>query len=99
MENKLPKVYVNPIDHEINNSQRIYKSNMSENFDTGRKVSIDDIDKIINDRHHILKSKVRVVMMDNNIKNKILVSRINDELLFMDGEKINVRDIKEISLK
>lgn len=83
--NRLPKVFVNPIDKTINNEQKYFRSD--EN--TNKAVNISDIDSLLNSNRHIYRSRVRI----NGVE-KIIIKRVGDYLLTIDNEKINISDIR-----
>ena len=92
---KLPKVYVNPINHNIENAQQSYKSNMRGISLNNKHISTNDVDKILNSKKHIYRSRVRL-QIDNENFEKVIVSRNNDFLITIDNEKIPIKSINSI---
>ncbi|MBR5662980.1 MAG: hypothetical protein IKX00_05010 [Bacilli bacterium] len=82
--NKLPKVFANPINKDIINEQKLYRSDR-KNSST---VSINEIDNLLNSNRHIYRSKVKI-----NGEVKVIIKRVGDYLLAIDNEKINIHDI------
>ena len=91
--NKLPKVYANPINHNINNDQKSYTSHRSNHRSSS--VTITDIDRILNNIRRIKPSKVQL-NINGDICEKVLVARKNDYIITIDNEKININDILSI---
>ena len=84
----LPKVFASPINKEINNEQKYYRSD-----EKNSSVSIYDIDKVLNSNKYLFRSKVKI-----NGEIKTVIKRVNNYLLTIDNEKININDIKKIEL-
>lgn len=94
MMKKIPKVYVNPINKDIDNEQKYFRSgNINSNYSKG--ISLYDIDKVLNSNKHIYRSKVRL-NINNNYVEKIIVSRSNNYLITIDNEKIPISNIFSI---
>lgn len=87
--NKLPKVFANPINKNINNEQKYFKSD--RNISSG--VSISDIDNLLNSNRFIYRSKVRI-----NGEEKVIIKRVGDYLLTIDNERININDINDFKI-
>ena len=87
--NKLPKVFANPINKNINNEQKYFKSD--RNISGG--VSISDIDNLLNSNRFIYRSKVRI-----NGEEKVIIKRVGDYLLTIDNERININDINDFKI-
>lgn len=91
---KIPKVYVNPINKDIDNEQKYFRSgNTNSSYSKG--ISLYDIDKVLNSNKHIYRSKVRL-NINNNYVEKIIVSRSNSYLITIDNEKIPISNIFSI---
>lgn len=94
MMKKIPKVYVNPINKDIDNEQKYFRSgNTNSSYSKG--ISLYDIDKVLNSNKHIYRSKVRL-NINNNYVEKIIVSRSNSYLITIDNEKIPISNIFSI---
>ena len=92
---KLPHVFVSPINHHLDNEQETYSS---RNSFSNISMDVDrEINKILNNNKKNLKTKVKIYM-DNYEKEIYLVSRTNNFILTIDNEKININDIKKIEL-
>lgn len=94
---KLPKVFQNPFDHNLDNDQRCYVSFNENNIVTRKNVSIEDIDEILNDKHHIFKPSVKLTT-DGGVVNCKIVSRTKTDILTMDNKKISISSIKSIEI-
>lgn len=93
--NKLPRVFANPINHDINNEQKSYRSDRNTNNQTST-VTLYDIDKILKNRS-VFGAKVKVCI-NNNYLVKTIVSRVDDNIFTIDNEKINIKDISSIDV-
>ena len=91
---KIPKVYVNPINKDIDNEQKYFRSG-NTNCSYSKGISLYDIDKVLNSNKHIYRSKVRL-NINNNYVEKIIVSRSNSYLITIDNEKIPISNIFSI---
>ena len=87
--NKLPKVFANPINKNINNEQKYFKSDRN----ISSVVSISDIDNLLNSNRFIYRSKVRI-----NGEEKVIIKRVGDYLLTIDNERININDINDFKI-
>lgn len=99
---KLPRVFQNPINHEINNVQRTYisfdKNGSNKVINNKSNISIiDKIDNILNDRHLIRKPNVLIVT-DNGDVNTRVVSRTRYDLITIDNKKIPINIVKDIKI-
>lgn len=83
--NKLPKVFANPINKDLNNEQKCFRSDRN----IRNTISIKEIDDLINSNRHIYRSRVKI-----NGEEKIIIKRVNDYLLTIDNEKIYINSIK-----
>ena len=93
--NDLPKVYQNEINHKINNEQEIFVSSKKEMVNN-KNINLKDIDLILNDRNHISKAKVKITLKNGKTISKYLISRDNNNLIFMDNTKLPISDISDI---
>lgn len=93
--NKLPKVFANPINKNINNEQTNYRS--YKDYSNREGISNLDVDRILNSNKHIFRSKVRILLNDNYVK-KTIISRNGDYIITIDNEKIPIKNIKSIDL-
>lgn len=91
---KLPKVYVSPIDKDLQNNKQLFYSKLSEESQNTKSV-IQKINDIFHSRNFVYKKDV-LVITKNGSKVISLVGRTNDALLSLDKEKILISDIIEI---
>ena len=92
---KLPRVYQNKIDHDINCGQDSFYSqnNFSSNH---RSIKVNDIFKGID---FIYKKRVEITLNNNMVLVKDIVSKNDKYLITIDNEKILINDIKDIKVK
>ncbi len=110
---KKPTVYVNKIDRQLNNNEKVYfsknenvknekeerKSSTSEIINNLNKKNIEQqIQEIFNSDNYIYKANVEIVTKDSTITKKI-IGRNSNYLITMDNELIPIADIKEIKNK
>ncbi|MBO4600802.1 MAG: hypothetical protein J5634_01035 [Bacilli bacterium] len=93
----LPRVFVNPIDHEINNEQKRYVSfDKNDRYhEPNKHISLSKIDEILNSKFYIKKPKVKIVTDNEEIYSQI-VTRTNSYVLTMDSKKIPINEIRDI---
>ena len=95
MKKELPKVYVNPIDHDLRNNEEIsFHSNIKPIINNEINIS-KKITEIFASSTHVYKSKVHIIT-DNDEFDTIIVGKTNNELLTLNGEKIAIDNIKNI---
>ena len=94
--NKLPKVFVNKIDHEIKNDQETFVSFDHRN-NTGENISLRDIDRILNTNKYIAGANVLVETENDLVKCRV-ISRTNNHIITIDNKKIPISKIKNIKL-
>lgn len=87
-----PKVFVNNINKEINNNKEEYYYK-GEVFDVNVKEKINEL-FLRND--FVYKNKVSITLKNNNNYVVDVVALKNNELITLDGNKINIDDIKNI---
>lgn len=91
---KLPKVFANPINKEINNVQSTY-------YDSGERTSPNPqninrkINEIFAQKSHVYKSRVKITFKDHT-EEKTIVGKTNMNLLTINGEMIKITDIIDI---
>lgn len=97
---KLPKVFVNPINHDVDNYQKIYvsSSKLDRNYHSEEKNIVKTIDNILGSSRHIYRTKVRIVLNDNKEREILIISRTKDYIITIDNERINIDDIKDIKV-
>lgn len=106
MEKKLPKVYANRIDKNINNNKKVAYSSSSEIIEEKEEVREDrtanfeksvnqKISDIFNSPRYVYKADVDITLKDKKIKVK-LVGKNNNKLITLDNELIPIDDIIDI---
>lgn len=89
MNNKLPKVFANPIDKNIKVNQ--------ESTLASEKVNDISIEEILDDKNkYLFNHKYKITLKDNKVIESSIISKMNNNLLTIDGDKINILDIKSI---
>lgn len=91
---KLPKVFQNPINHNLDNDQKVYTSFQKDDRSFKESLNIDDIFK---GKVFIYKRKVLLILDDNTSKEEYIVSRNSNSLITINNEKILISKIKNIS--
>ena len=89
MNNKLPKVYVNKIDKNLNINQ--------ESTISSSKVNDLDLDTILDDKNKYLFNHRYLITLKNNetIEDSIISKKVNS-ILTLNGKKIAIDEIKSI---
>lgn len=94
MEKDLPRVFVNPINKEINNNLDIYyKGRIKEvpkNIDITKKIN-----QIFASTSHVYKSKVKITTANDTFETTI-VGKSGSDLLSLNGERIHIDSIQNI---
>lgn len=100
MENKLPKVFANPFNKRISNTQEIFYSRMAPEVLRSHSVNeiIKKINNIFNSSSHVFKSNVLVTTKDG-IKEEVLIGKTSNSILTIDGKIINLSEIYDIEKK
>jgi len=92
---KLPRVYQNKIDYDINCGQDSFYSQNSFSSNH-RSIKVNDIFKGID---FIYKKRVEITLNNNMVLVKDIVSKNDKYLITIDNEKILINDIKDIRVK
>jgi hypothetical protein len=100
MDKELPKMYRTKINKPITSIQKIYRSNdNSIGNDSNYKYSNISIDKkinnIFNSYDYVYKADVTIVT-DNEIFEKRIIARNNNNLITIDNESIPINIIRDI---
>ena len=96
MKKDLPKVYANPIDKDIRNNDNIFYGK-NEELKLDRNINVyEKINQIFASPHHVYKSNVLVKTKNGELKTTI-VGKSGNFLLTLNGEKINMLDILDIT--
>ena len=101
MDKKLPKVFVNKIDHCINNNEKYYKDNkikkeFEENKNDDYNISVNEkINNLFSNSIHKYIIKAKIITVDDVIETKI-VGRNKNSILTLDKRVIPLKDIVDI---
>lgn len=112
MEKKLPKVFANKIEKELNNNEKVYyergiskvdNKEKTPEIDTTKKVKIPEeltinqkINKIFGSSRYVYKADVEIKLKDGNTVDKKIIGRNKNELITMDNELIKISLIDDI---
>lgn len=89
MNNKLPKVYVNKINKNLNINQ--------ESTISSSKPSNVDLDIILDDTNkYLFNHRYLITLKDNTTLEDSIISKKNDSVLTLEGRKIAINKIKNI---
>lgn len=98
MNNNLPRVYASPINKNLTNNLEYHVSNI--NSLEVRDVKHENIPKKINEifasPNHVYKSKVRIVLLNNEVLETTIIGKNGNYLLTLNGENISVNNILDI---
>ena len=103
MEKKLPKVFANKIDKNLNNNETVYynknelRSEQNDNSNSIFTVN-QKINQIFSSARYVYKADV-IITTKNGKMNKRIIGRNRNELITMDNEVINVNDILDIEFQ
>ena len=93
---KLPKVFANPINKDLNNNVELFRSDKKVEIKSSNLKDINKkINQIFGSNSHIYKSKVKITLKDGEIVTDI-VGSTNTNLLTLDGKLIKISDIIDI---
>ena len=103
MEKKLPKVFANKIDKNLNNNETVYYNKnelRSEQHDNSNSIFTvkQKINQIFSSARYVYKADV-IITTKNGKMNKRIIGRNRNELITMDNEVINVNDILDIEFQ
>lgn len=99
MEKKLPKVFANKIDKNLANNEKIYYEKeepikeikeKKENLNINQKIN-----KIFGSSRYVYKADVDITTKTDKFTKRI-IGRNRNELITMDNELINIKDIIDI---
>lgn len=94
---KLPKVFVSPINKKLNNTQDLFRSDTHKVNPVNNPKDINKkINAIFASNNHIFKSKVLITLKDQEITADI-VGKTNSNILTLDGKLIKIADIIDIN--
>ena len=84
---KLPKVYVNKISKELNNSQEMSR------VDSNRTISLDEV---FNPKKYAFNHKYSIILNDGREIRSSIISNYGSKILTIDNDLINIHEIKSI---
>lgn len=94
-----PKVFINNVNKNVKNNVYSYHYKYEKTNDE-KEININDvlrsISKLFSNEAFVYKIKAVITLKNNNILNKEIISLQNGYLISLDGDKINLSDIKEI---
>ena len=97
MNNKLPKVFANPVDHKIKNNSEVFST--INNTNVVNKVNKEDIIKKINNifasRNFTYKLNFKI-KTKNGIIEKRVIGKNDNYLITLDNDKILIDYIEDI---
>ncbi len=89
MNNRLPKVYVNKIDKNLNINQ---ESTISQS-----KFSFIDLDKILDDKDkYLFNHRYLITLKNHTTLEDSIISKQSNKILTLNNQKIDIDDIKSI---
>lgn len=95
MDKDLPKVYASPINKTLNNNKEVFYSH-DRNI---KEIKKEDIPRKVNEifasPHHVYKSNVKITTANSEF-NAVIVGKKDNQLLTINGERININDILNI---
>lgn len=103
MEKKLPKVFANKIEKSLKNNENVYYGKNEEKTikkdDNSKSLTIyQKINRIFSSSRYVYKADVIITLKDKTITKKI-IGRNKKELITMDNEIIEIKDILDIEFK
>lgn len=105
MKNKLPKVFANNIEKEINNNEKIYssyseqnkkKKEITENQFTKKNIN-QKINEIMNSKNYIYKTPVKIKTKNDEITTKI-IGKNRQNIITIDNKLIRIDEIIDIEI-
>ena len=99
MEKKIPKVFANTIDKELQNNSRFHysKGDYVRNEKRNNLISIEQkINEIFNSSRYVYKADVLITYKDGKVERKTIVGRNRNELITFDNKVIKNNDIIDI---
>lgn len=91
---KLPRVFQNKVSNLNANDQESYYSSNRTKLDRVSTINVSDIF----DKKFMYKRKVRIILIDDHVKDEYIVSKNRENLITINNEKISIEKIKSISL-
>lgn len=100
--NKKPELFVNKIDKDLKNNEKVYYSSSSNVKESKKKINkknnqnvIQKINAIFTSQNYVYKAEVKIKLKDKEIIKKI-VGRNSNSLITMDNELIAIKEIIDI---
>lgn len=108
MEKKLPKMFINRIDKELKNNERIYVASKEEEKEPLEKDYYSKVDfkgvninqklkAIFNSKNYIYKAEVEITQHGEKLKKRV-IGRNGNYLITMENEKIPIDSIEDITI-
>lgn len=91
---ELPKVYVNPIEKNLQNNKDLFYSRLMSDR-KGTKDVMREIDYIFHSKDFVYKSRVEITTHEGIIETT-LIGKTQTSLLTMDGKRIPITEIEDI---
>lgn len=99
MDKKLPGVFANQINKKLDNAQEIYYGVLKKEELIRDDASITTkINRIFHSPKHVYKSKVEITTKEG-IEQQTIIGQQGDYLISLDGKKISIKDILDITMK
>lgn len=100
MEKKIPKVFVNQINKQLNNNENVYyskedRSVLKEEKNLGTNIN-KKINRIFNSPRYVYKADVEIKLKDHTVKKRI-VGKNGNYLITIENELIPIQDIVDIN--
>lgn len=97
MDKKLPKVFVNQIDKQINNNEKVFYSKEERSAKEVKGSNINEkISAIFASPKYVYKADVKIKLKDKTITKRI-VGKNGNFLITIENELIPISDILDIS--
>ena len=98
MDKKLPKLFQNEINQNINNNKNIfYSRNVEDDYENDTINIRQKINDIFSSINYVYSAKVDI-FFDSSVKTTKIIGRNKDYLITIDNERIYISDIKDIKL-
>ena len=97
MNNKLPKVFANPVDHKIKNNNEFFSTinNSSVINEVNREEVIKKINNIFASRNYTYKLNFKI-RTKSGVVEKRIIGKNDNYLITLDNDKILIDEIEDI---
>ena len=96
---KKPSIFVNKINHKLNNNEHVFSSFKREKKDEIKEIDVrKKLKEIFNSPKYVYKAEVEIKTKTETLE-KTIVGMNNGEILTFDNQKIKIEDIVDINLK